>query len=179
MSDSRPERPLWQGHQAPEQGSASASATYAEPAAARRRQGPWTAALLVLLIGGLLTAVLLVDDGGTPVRDLGVGDCLVSDDLASASGDVDDLRVVDCAEEHDAEVVARLELGADGGEQPTAGACVESLGAIGTSLATLTSAGLEVRPLQAAAGSEGIVACVVRDEHGEKLTGTVRRTTPS
>lgn len=132
--------------------------------------------MLALLIGAAWF-FLLRDGGGDSLADVSAGDCLVSSDIGSASGTVDDLEIVGCSDGHDAEVFATVELDQDqaaeyqdslGGEL-----CSAQADEKGKSVADLDGEGLEVRPLVPDGPSEGDdLLCLVRNKSGDELEGS-------
>ena len=118
--------------------------------------------------------------GGTAVDDLSEGDCLVSADIAEASDSIGDIETVDCGDNHDAEVFATYDVGADDAgsdfDLDAAGStCVDKLSDTGTTLDDLEADGNEVRPLVGSdKPSEGDqVVCFIRNSDGDQLSESV------
>jgi hypothetical protein len=72
--------------------------------------------LISLAVFGFVGFGLLVSalDGKAPVSDIAVGECFVVGDAL----EVDELPVVDCSEEHDAELFARVTISGFGSDYP-------------------------------------------------------------
>ena len=137
---------------------------------------------VLLVLGGIVAAISLGGDSasGTAVDDLGEGDCLVSSDIADASDSIGDIETVDCGDDHDAEVFATYEVGADEAgsdfDLDAAGStCVDKLSGAGTTLDDLEADGNEVRPLVGSdEPSEGDqVVCFIRNSDGDQLSESV------
>ena len=184
---------MWQGHQAPQQGYGPGQQQWQQgptaPARATQQKSkkkwliPVIAIVAVLLVvGGIFAAMSLGGDSasGTAVDDLGEGDCLVSSDIADASDSIGDIETVDCDDDHDAEVFATYEVGADEAgsdfDLDAAGStCVDKLSDAGTTLDDLEADGNEVRPLvgsdEPAEGDQ--VVCFIRNSDGDQLSESV------
>ena len=188
-----PNQPVWQGHQAPQQGYG--------PGQQQWQQGPYgpgqggqqksrkkwlipviAIVAVLLVVGGIFAAMSLGGDSasGTAVDDLGEGDCLISSDISDASDSIGDIETVDCGDDHDAEVFATYEVGADeaGGDfdlDAAGSTCVDKLSDTGTTLDDLEADGNEVRPLVGSdEPSEGDqVVCFIRNSDGDKLSESV------
>jgi len=73
---------------------------------------------LVVVSSLMVIAVVSSAEGGTPLVDLGVGDCFdLPDDVSD--GSIDGVDVVDCSEPNDAEVVFVGELNEGGDPYPS------------------------------------------------------------
>lgn len=177
------QQPLWQGQQAPIEGQPWPAQQ--PPAPRRRRSWFWPAlalvVTLVVALGVALAIVLTRDDAPEPLRvaDLEVGDCLTSDAIAADDVDVDDLAIDDlavvaCSATHHGTVFATFEAGAGVSDLNAAGRrCGEEFEAGGRSLAEITAAGQELRPLTTSdevdAGTR--VVCFLRNSDGSALSG--------
>ena len=189
-----PNQPVWQGHQAPQQGYGQGQQQWQQGGYGPGGQGsqqkskkkwliPVIAIVAVLLVvGGIVAAMTLGGDSasGTAVDDLGEGDCLVSSDISDASDSIGDIETVDCGDDHDAEVFATYEVGGDeaGGDfdlDAAGSKCVDELSGAGTTLDDLEADGNEVRPLVAsdepAEGDQ--VVCFIRNSDGDQLSESV------
>ncbi|WP_343995954.1 hypothetical protein [Nocardioides dubius] len=180
------QQPLWQGQQAPIEGQPWPS----QPPVAPRRRRPWflpavaLGVLLLVALGVVLAVVLTRDDAPEPLRvaDLEVGDCIASEAIAQGDLAVDDLSVVSCSAAHHGEVYATFDASDDALDLDAAGRlCSTELTASGRSLAEVTAAGQELRPLAAdddlRAGTA--VVCFLRNSDGSPLTGSPARDTDS
>ena len=167
-----PSRPVWQGHQAPQQAGTGAT----DQPAARDGRRTWLIVLAMLLfvavVGGAVTAAVLIaeddSESAIAVADIEAGDCLDSEELANSGDRVETIEKVGCSGEHDAEVFATIAL--DAGEEDTAAGakCVDELDDVGQTWSALDVAGIEVRPLVA----DDKVVCFIRHQDGEPLTGS-------
>ncbi len=167
----RPERPLWEGHTAPVEG-----VPVAEAAGHRRWVHPATLTVLgAALLVAFAVSITMVVQHLTPERlelaELAPADCLTSADLRAGRPDVNDLKRVDCAKRHDAEVFAVLPVATGGDDLGPAGE--QCVAAADLTLDAINALGLEVRAM--AAGStvtEGdLVICLARDTSGDGLVG--------
>ena len=113
-------------------------------------------------------------DSGIAVKDVSPGDCLVGSGLADADEEISDLERVDCSEDHDAEVFATFELGADQDLDAAGSQCVDEAADAGRELDDLEAADLEIRPLVASdSPDEGDeVVCFIRHPDGSTLSGS-------
>lgn len=153
------------------------------PAGSRRSKAVlWMAALVVvlLLIGGGLAAYLVSQRSqGTAVADLVSADCITGDGLSGAESTISAISVTDCTDDHDAEVIATVDLTGDQTQDYTdakgAEMCLGQLADVGTSLPELTDQGLELRPLtDDSSPSDGDrLACLVRKTDGGALSAPV------
>ena len=188
-----PNQPVWQGHQAPQQGYGPGQQQWqqgaygpgqgGQPKSRKKWLIPVIAIVAVLLVlGGIVAAISLGGDSssGTAVDDLSEGDCLVSSDIADASDSIGDIETVDCGDDHDAEVFATYDVGADDAgsdfDLDAAGStCVDKLSDAGTTLDDLEADGNEVRPLVGSdEPSEGDqVVCFIRNSDGDQLSDSV------
>ncbi len=190
-------QPPWQGHQAPQQGYGPGGQPQWQPGPYGPGQGgpggqqkskkkwliPVIAIVAVLVVvGGIFAAMSLGGDfsSGTAVDDLSEGDCLVSSDISEASDSIGDIETVDCGDDHDAEVFATYDVGADDAgsdfDLDAAGStCVDKLSDTGTTLDDLEADGNEVRPLVGSdEPSEGDqVVCFIRNSDGDQLSESV------
>ncbi len=188
----QPNQPVWQGHQAPQQGYGPGGqqqwqqGQYA-PGGQQKSKKKWLVpvvaiVVILLVVGGVFGILALTgdDSSGTAVDDLSEGDCLVSSDIADASDSIGDIETVDCGDDHDAEVFATFEVGGDeaGGDfdlEAAGSACVDELSGAGTTLDDLETDGNEVRPLVGSdEPSEGDqVVCFIRNSDGDQLSDSV------
>jgi len=151
--------PQWQ----PPEGS---QVPQAPPAPAPKKRGLLYAgfgALVLVLLVAAAGLFFFTGSQGMTVSDLSRGDCLTSPSLADGTSDVKDVKVVSCADSHDAQVVATSDL-----DDSTAAsdACVQAITDMATSIAALSVDGHEVKPLSA----DKSVACLVV---GKDLKGSV------
>jgi hypothetical protein len=131
---------------------------------------------LALVGAAVVTALLIADDsdgGGTAVEDISPGDCLVGSGLADAEQKISGLETVGCDADHDAEVFATFELGADQDLDAAGSQCVDEAADAGRTLQDLQEADLEIRPLVASESpAEGDrVVCFIRHPDGSALSG--------
>ena len=189
-----PNQPMWQGHQAPQQGYGPGGQPQWQPgpygpgqSGPQKSKKKWLIPVIaivavLLVVGGIFAALSLSGDsaGGTAVDDLGEGDCLVSSDISDASDSIGDIETVDCGDDHDAEVFATYEVGSDEAgsdfDLDAAGStCVDELSGAGTTLEDLEADGNEVRPLVGSdEPSEGDqVVCFIRNSDGDQLSESV------
>ena len=188
----QPNQPVWQGHQAPQQGYGPGGQQQWQqgqypPGGQQKSKKKWLVPVvaivaILLVIGGVFGILALTgdDSSGTAVDDLSEGDCLVSSDIADASDSIGDIETVDCGDDHDAEVFATFEVGGDesGGDfdlEAAGSACVDELSGAGTTLDDLEADGNEVRPLVGSdEPSEGDqVVCFIRNSDGDQLSDSV------
>ncbi|MFS3127899.1 hypothetical protein ACLM5J_05805 [Nocardioides sp. Bht2] len=170
-------QPLWQGQQAPIEGQPWPAPDAATPR--RRRAWFWPAVslgvLLVIALGVAVGVLVARDDAPEPLRvdDLTVGDCLISAAIAEGDATISDLALTSCSGAHHGEVFATFTAGPDVADLDDAGRrCSSELDAAQRSLAEITAAGLEVRPLAAddSFDEETYVACFLRRSDGGTIT---------
>ncbi len=168
-------QPVWQGHQAPEQGWPGAPGQ--SPAAKRGRK--WLVALVVvlglILVGGAITAAVLIgqdDDDMITVSDIEQFDCFNSPDLGNPGGAVESLESADCDGDHDAEAFATLELDDDENLQDAGARCVDELDDVGRKWSDFDEAGIEIRPLAGGTDAGDTIVCFIRRGDGEPLTAS-------
>ncbi|NYG58273.1 hypothetical protein BJ980_001196 [Nocardioides daedukensis] len=140
--------------------------------------------VLIAAIVGLVFGIMALAGGddetdGVAINDLKSGECVVSEDIAEGAGTIDSIETIGCGKDHDAEVFAIVEisdeLAKDFDVDAAGSTCVDELVKQGKSLADLTSAGQEVRPLVASdePTSDDNLVCFIRNSNGDELTSKI------
>jgi hypothetical protein len=136
---------------------------------------------LAAVIAGVVAAVRNAAPN-EPARlpKIAVGTCLTSPDLAKATAGVTSLDAVPCAQAHDGEVFALLQLGPGESLDAATTRCGDAASDRHVDLRHLLSRGLEVRPLalDGAPAPGDTVACFVRRIDGAPKRGAIF-TTPT